>query len=93
MTRDPSPVYQHLRALNDPNGNPQRLYVVYEWIIPDEKYRQPEHWATVAVWDEGYIGLPDALRDMPSLPSIDISRSDYHERIRAARERGILKGI
>lgn len=89
-------VYQHLRATNDPNGNPQRLFVVYgfaEWTTYNEPGLSDGRRidvSTVAVYDEGYRGRPEALRGLPELPCVDISRSDYHQRIRNARDAGIL---
>ena len=83
---DPAVTYQHLRADNDPNGNPQRLFVSYTF---DE---ESGYWSTVAVFDEGYRGLPAELRDLPELPGVDISKSSYRSRIRTARAAGILKG-
>lgn len=70
-------IYQHLRAANDPNGNPQRLFVVYETDSPAAGN-------IVAVLDEGYQGrgvLREAgiSRDTIEIPSLDISRSTYHE--------------
>ncbi len=65
---------QHLRAPNDPNGNPQRLYVVYD-----------DAGDVLEVIDEGYRGLPKALRDIKHLPDVQIPRSEYHEWKRAFR--------
>lgn len=83
--------FQHLRALNDPSGNPQRLWVVYELRDPGPEYRQPMFWYTVAVIDEGYGNAPEYFRSLPSLPSVDISRSRYHALVKDARARGILE--
>lgn len=83
--RDPATAYQHLRAPNDPNGNPQRLFI--EYTFDDET----GYWSTVAVYDDGYHGRPERLRDVPELPPVNISRSDYHARLRNARDRGISK--
>lgn len=71
-------MYQHLRAPNSPSGNPQRLYITFdaECCILD-------------VIDEGYRGLPAFLRyPMRQLPTIEISRADYHDwkRRHAAKE-------
>jgi hypothetical protein len=74
--------YQHQQADNDPSGNPQRLYVVYE--------RHGQHWRTVAVYDEGYRGRPDALRHVSELPPVTIPKREYHDRLRSARSAGIL---
>lgn len=85
--------YQHLKADNDPNGNAQRLYVVYE--LKGESYvvnSQAPHqwWEIVEVYDEGY-NLPDALKGMPELPSVRISKSSYHERYSMAKGAGLLR--
>lgn len=60
--------FQHLRAPNSPNGNPQRLFVVYD-----------DGGSVLAVIDEGYKGLPVALRGVPQLPTVEIARAAYHE--------------
>ena len=81
----PQRVYQRLRADNDPNGNPQRLWIVYD-VSTDGAGDEVE------VYDEAYRGKPrEALAGMIELPSVDISKSDYHARKRDARERGILR--
>lgn len=77
-------LYQHLRALNDPNGNPQRLWVVYA-LEPGARYT-----STRVVIDEGYGNLPAFLADAVPLPAVDISRSDYHRRCRIAKAEGKL---
>lgn len=76
---------QHLRAPNDPNGNPQRLWVVYR---PDTQWGYSD---TIEVHDEGYSDKPEHLREYISLPDIDISRADYHRRLRNARRNGTLR--
>ena len=65
--------YQHLRAPNSPSGNPQRLYALYE----GQQYAR-----LVALWDEGYSDRPPELRNVCELPSVDISRGDYHRRLK-----------
>jgi hypothetical protein len=76
-------LYQHLRAPNDPNGNPQRVFVVYDTDRAGD---------IVAVIDEGYSGR-QALRnagipsDTVELPSINISRAEYHAFRRIGREK------
>jgi|WetSurSiteA1Bulk_404760.scaffolds.fasta_scaffold41583_3 hypothetical protein len=82
--------YQHLKADNDPNGNPQRLYVVYELqtMPPSEGLG---YWTIVEVYDEGYAGLPQALHGMPQLPDVSIRRSDYHSRYNMAKGAGLLR--
>lgn len=77
---------QHLRAANDPNGNPQRL-----WNVIDGQNDR-----TLYVIDEGYGNLRATMERicLPSyveLPSVNISSADYHARIRAARQRGNLE--
>lgn len=79
--------FQHLRAQNDPSGNPQRLWVVYE--LTHDTHTM--YWSTVAVIDEGYGNPPEYFRSLPSLPSVDISRSRYHALVKDAHERGIFE--
>lgn len=60
-------LYQHVRALNDANGNPRRLYLVIDTDHPE---------STNAV-DEGYEGRPTGLASAHELPSIDVAPSEY----------------
>ena len=60
--------YQHLKALNDINGNPQRLYVVYD-----------DTGNVVSAHDEGYSGLPKECKNLTELPDIDISQKTYRQ--------------
>jgi hypothetical protein len=69
-------MFQHLRAENSPNGNPQRVFV----MISDDG-------RILNVVDEGYQGLPKACRGLVELPSINISKADYHDYIRIGREK------
>lgn len=62
---------QHLRADNDTNGNPRRLYVVYD-----------ERGNVLQVIDEGYRGLPKELHDIDHLPDVEISGKTYREWLR-----------
>ena len=84
--------YQHFKAKNDPNGNAQRLYVVYELQDADQGdgwlY---QWWKLVEVYDEGNASLPIALKGLPELPSVSISRSDYHSRYNMAKGAGLLR--
>ncbi len=64
-------MFQHLCAANSPNGNPQRVFVLIA-----------ANGSIVDVIDEGYRGLPDVCRRLIELPSIAISKSDYHNYIR-----------
>ena len=59
---------QHLRAKHTPSGNPQRLFLIYN----------PEDGYIVDIIDEGYNGKPEGFSEMIELPTIDISKSDYH---------------
>ncbi len=68
-------MFQHLRASNSLNGNPQRVFVM---ISLDG--------CIVGVLDEGYCGLPNVCKGLVELPSINISKSDYHNYIRIGRE-------
>jgi hypothetical protein len=71
---------QHLKAENDPNGNPQRLFLVYD-----------KHGDVISVYDEGYRGEPADINRLPHLPSIEISKSEYHDWIKQARSDNKLK--
>ena len=62
---------QHLKAPNDTNGNPRRVFVIYDAAgnILD------------AV-DEGYAGRPQWVRALPELPSFSITATEYREILR-----------
>lgn len=66
-------VFQHIKAPNDSNGNPRRLYLVYS----------TETGRLVSVYDEGYGGRPAALRGVVELPPIEVSASEYKAWLRA----------
>lgn len=69
-------VVLHLRAKNDTNGNPQRL-----WMIVSDEGRVLE------VIDEGYGNLPKRYRDVPEIP-IDLRQGQYRDMLRWARDVG-----
>jgi len=73
-------MFQHLRASQSPNGNPQRVFVLLN-----------KEGGIVDVIDEGYEGLPDECRGLIELYSLNISRSDYHDFIRIGREKVEVK--
>jgi hypothetical protein len=73
-------MFQHLRATNSPNGNPQRCFVM---ISPNG--------SIVDVIDEGYKGLPKECRGLIELPSVNISKSDYHNYIRIGYDKWAQK--
>lgn len=56
--------YQHMKAPQDVNGNPRRLFMVYEGR---------DFYAI----DEGYNGRPAFLRDYTELMPVEISVRDY----------------
>lgn len=60
--------YQHLRAPQSPMGNPQRLFIIID-----------EEGGIINIVDEGYRGLPQEYSKLRQLPTIEISRSAYHE--------------
>jgi len=62
-------LYQHLRAPNDENGNPQRLWFVYT----------PNGRVAICI-DEGYCGRPRQLREpfFYELPEFDVSVDEYN---------------
>lgn len=68
----------HLRAKNDPNGNPRRVFVGYnEW----------GH--IVEITDEGYAGRPKWLRDMNARgvweTSSEITVTEYRRQMQIAK--------
>ena len=68
--------WQHQKAQNDPNGNPQRLIVVFG--LDGNVLR---------VINEGYSGIPWKLLDgIVEIPSVNISKSDYHAMLRRFKE-------
>lgn len=70
-------LYQHLRAPNDRNGNPRRLYVFYK---TDEDGDTQGYASLVRVHDEGYAGRPlHLLEGAIELPSVGISASEYRD--------------
>lgn len=72
--------WQHFRATNDSNGNPRRLYVVYD-----------EDADIGALIDEGYSGMPKYLieDEVPQLPTIDVSVAQYNQLKRFAKQTGV----
>lgn len=81
-------VYQHIKAPNDKNGNPRRCYVVYAVTAQTSD--------CVAVFDEGYAGIPRLLSNMPSLYPVNVSATDYKGFLnlgkRALQQYGEFKG-
>ena len=78
-------VYQHQRSDNDPNGNPQRLWIV--WRVGTGEYAE-----TVAVIDEGYGDFPrDRWPAAMELSPVRIPKSEYHRVVRWARGVQILE--
>jgi|TARA_R100001244_G_C5132202_1_gene126038 hypothetical protein len=75
---------QHLRAKHTPSGNPQRLYMLYDSTTGH----------ITDIIDEGYDGAPQGFNNMIQLPTIDISKSDYHafKRIVLDKDRHIVNG-
>ena len=73
--------FQHQKAQNDPNGNPQRVFVIYE--ESGHVWRGIAHLSAIARIDEGYAGTPyEALAGMTEIPAVNISKSDYHRAIK-----------
>ena len=68
-------VLQHLRCTNDRNGNPRRIWAIYD-VSPEGVLRGPEE-SGVSYRDEGYGGKPKDLRGLPELPCVDITISEY----------------
>jgi len=59
-----SNVLLHLKAKNDVNGNPRRLFVLLE----NGEVRK--------VVNEGYRGIPEELRALPIIP-INVTTSEF----------------
>jgi hypothetical protein len=68
-------VVLHLRAKNDINGNPQRL-----WMVVSDEGR------VLSVIDEGYSDLPEQYRDVPRI-TIDLRQGQYRDMLRWGRSR------
>ena len=62
-------IAQNLRAPNDIDGNPRRLWVAYSSDDGDP----------VAVYDEGYSGDPFAGTKRVTVSSVEISAGEYTE--------------
>lgn len=89
-------LYQHLKTTNDSNGNPRRLYVVYEASVSDAYANRFAE--VVQVVDEGYGGTAwlDTYHNprnipMVELPSINISVAEYREWLAFGKADGILE--
>ena len=71
--------FQQQKADHDVDGNPQRLYMVYE-LDEDESnpvgFRYP-FWRLIEVYDEGYHGKPRELMHMAEVPSVEIDARQY----------------
>ena len=57
---------QHLRTTNDINGNPRRVFVLYD-----------ENGDIVKTIDEGYRGFPREYRSLKQLPQIEVLPKEY----------------
>lgn len=64
--------YQHLNAGHDTNGNPRRVFVLYDATG-----------AIVRAIDEGYCRTPAELRTLIQLPGFDIKPADYRTLLRS----------
>lgn len=74
---------QLLVAPNDPNGNPQKLVVVYD-AGTGTGYSE-----TVMTYVVGYGNVSDGVRDKTvELPVMRISKSEYHALVKAAQAKG-----
>lgn len=72
--------YQHLKSKNDRNGNPRRLWVVYN-----------HRGYIMEVIDEGYSGRPYHLKDKVEIAEIEVPVSEYDYRISRAKINGHLR--
>ena len=62
---------QHLHAPHDLNGNPRRLYVVFD-----------TNGSPIAAYDENYAGknaIPPKYRNLPEISSLNITTKDYKD--------------
>lgn len=75
--------YQHLRYHNDVNGNPRRLWVVYDLVGTYAKVKE--------VYVEGYSNLPEHLRNKCELPSVYLGPGEYRRILKFAKSNKILK--
>ncbi len=69
-------IFQHLKAGHDTNGNPLRVYVVYDL---------EENGNIVEVIDEGFAGKPSSLHDMIELAEFNISKDEYRDLVKWAK--------
>lgn len=68
--------YQQLKAPNDRNGNPRRLWMIYEFeTLPDNDVDIVVASKTYAI-DEGYRGMPAEARGL-EIPAINITLAEY----------------
>jgi len=67
----PATHYQHLNAGNDTNGNPRRVFVLYD--------AQGDIVRTI---DEGYRGTPSECRGLVQLPGFGIKPAEYRALLR-----------
>lgn len=65
MDKKPT-MFQHIRAENDANGNPRRLWVFYR---PDG--------IICKVIDEGYSGRPALCKGLVELAEINVGPKEY----------------
>lgn len=73
----PTKFFQHLGTTNDTNGNPRRVYVVYD-----------ADGFVCAVYNEGYRGIPKEIKGLTQLPGFNITPGDYRECVRLAKSNG-----
>ncbi len=65
---------QQLKTLNDRNGNPRRVWILYE-MTETEAYAR-----VFSIRDEGYRGMPthNLWGKAVILPSVEISAKEYN---------------
>jgi hypothetical protein len=68
-------MYLRFDAGHTPTGNPQRVFVVFD-----------DSGEIVEVIDEGYAGLPRALRDVPGGYTFATSKMQYRELLKLGKE-------
>lgn len=77
-------IVQHIRTNNDVNGNPRRLYVVYQLPKRAGLFAQ-----IVGVFEEGYGGMPDALRKLTEISPVYVGGAEYQRYKRVGKSKGV----
>jgi hypothetical protein len=76
-------IVQHMRAKNDVNGNPRRVYVVYGRLDSNDTERR--YLDIVDVYD-GRNGEPKEIQHIAKIPEAEITPKDYRQYIELRRD-------